>query len=340
MTLASVVIVDAIRSPSSDAQVGVVVDVTVQRGHDVRRLRTAGLFEFERVERMGVGLADDADARPASVAQDRHPGARRLQGPPKQRIGAQRTAQGGGVVAEFSDLGSGLVHEREALVGLHDRSGLEQRVGAAVGDECGQRIGLDVVAPYEHVEPSGVAASYFEPVDRRERLLHGEVPAERRRGCVSSSERLDLACRAETIVTDGPEGVLEIDQFGVGALERVGIEPIGVAVEAVLDVRGRGIEPVEPGSDRRHQVDVAGQREHAGQPAQELVDAAHLRGRADDIGRHGGDRGHRTIESGDQVSDVGRRPRRWPTDDADDAAHGPSGYCRLRPGSGQPTSHR
>ena len=83
-------------------------------------------------------------------------------------------------------------------------------------------------------------------------------------GSVSSCEHVDLACRAETIVADGPQGVLEIDQFGVGALERVGVEPIGVAVQAVLDVGRSSIELIEAGGDRRHQVDTAGQREHAG----------------------------------------------------------------------------
>ncbi len=181
--------------PVGGAQVGVVVDVTVQRGHDVRRLRTARLLEFEGVERVGVGLADDADTRPSGVAQDRHAGVGRLDRPSKQRIGVQRPSQRGGVVAEFTDLGGRLVHERDALVGLHDGAGLEQWVGAALGDEGGQRAGLDVVTPHEHVEASRVTASHLEPVDRRERLLHRQIPAERRCWCVSSGECLDLTRR-------------------------------------------------------------------------------------------------------------------------------------------------
>ncbi len=99
-------------------------------------------------------------------------------------------------------------------------------------------------------------------------------------------------------------------------------------VEIELD---RGRERIELGragqSSAATSVDAADEREHAGQPAQRSVDRADLGGHADDV-RNGGDRG---VEPGDEFSDVRRRPGRWPTDDPDDATHGPTGY--RAPGS-------
>ena len=213
-----------------------VVDVAVQRGHDVRWRRTTGLFEFERVERVRVRLADDANARPAGVAEDRDPRRRRLQRPAEQRIVGQCPAQCRGVVAEFTDLGGSLVHERQTAAGVDDGTGLEQRVGASGGNESCQRLGLDVVAPHEDVETCGIAAAHFESIDRRERLLDREVAAEHRRRRIASGERLDLTSGSEAVVADRPGSVLEVDQFGVGVLEGVSVEVIGVRVEATLDV--------------------------------------------------------------------------------------------------------
>ena len=156
-----------------------VVDITIQRCHHVGRLRATWLFEFERVQRVGVGFADDADAGPTRVAEQRHPGPRRLQRPTQQSVGAQCPAQRGGVVAEFADLGGRLVHERQARPGVDDGARLEQRVGAAFGNERGERLGFDVVAPDEHVQAGRVTPAHLEPVDRGERLLHGEVTPER-----------------------------------------------------------------------------------------------------------------------------------------------------------------
>ncbi len=160
-------------------QVGVVVDVTVQSCHHVGRLLAAGLFEFERVERVGVRFADDADAGPARVAEQRHPGSGRLQRPTQERVGAQRQTECSSVVAEFADLGGRLVDERQTSSGIDDGTGLEQRVGATFGDQCAKSFGFDIVAPHEHVESGRVAPAHLETVDRRERLLYCEVATER-----------------------------------------------------------------------------------------------------------------------------------------------------------------
>ena len=71
ITLASVVIGPWIRNPCSTLQVGVVVDVTVERGDDVRAgVVTALPLDLLAVERMGVRLGDDSDARPPRMSED------------------------------------------------------------------------------------------------------------------------------------------------------------------------------------------------------------------------------------------------------------------------------
>jgi hypothetical protein len=74
--------------------VGVVVDVAVQHGHRVRALalgaRHLGLLAVDRV---AVGLADDADAGPAGVAEHRHARLGLGEREPQQVVGVHRGAQ-------------------------------------------------------------------------------------------------------------------------------------------------------------------------------------------------------------------------------------------------------
>jgi hypothetical protein len=68
-----------------DAEVGVVVDVAVERGHHVRaRVGGRRRFELLAVERVRVGFGDDADARPAGVTEH----GERAVGPPARRSSA------------------------------------------------------------------------------------------------------------------------------------------------------------------------------------------------------------------------------------------------------------
>jgi hypothetical protein len=313
------------------AQVGMVVDVAVQRSDDVRRTCTTGLFEFERVQRVRVRLADDADARPAGVTEDRDLGRRRLQRSTEQRVGNERPAQCRGVVAQLADLCSCLVDERQTPTRAHDGAGLEERIGPAFGDQRVERCGIDVVAPDEDMEARRVASSHFEAVDRRERLLDGEVATQRRNRRVTPGEHLDLTCGAQPVVSDRPQGVLEVDQSGVGPLEVFCVEPVGVRVEPAFDLRRRGVQLIEAGGDRSDHVDVAHQRQHTGQTPECLVDRPGMRCRRDDIDGGRGDRRNRQVQPGGEFASGGRRSRRWSTDDADDAAHGAPGYCRYRP---------
>ena len=70
-----------------DSQVGVVVDVTVERGDDVRAGILAALsLDLFAVERMGVGFGDDADARPPRVSEDGDLGIGRGEGAAKHGV--------------------------------------------------------------------------------------------------------------------------------------------------------------------------------------------------------------------------------------------------------------
>ena len=84
------------------------------------------------VQRVRVGLGDDADARPARVPEHHDLG--RVVG--RARDGAASSsrmaaAEHRGVVAELADLGRGLVHESELAVGGAHRARSEQRIGGA-----------------------------------------------------------------------------------------------------------------------------------------------------------------------------------------------------------------
>ena len=101
------------------------------------------------------------------------------------------------------------------------------------------------MAPHEHVEPGRVAAAYLESIDGRERLLHGEVPAEHRRRRDASGQGDDLAGGPQPIVTDRPQCIFVVDQLSIGLLEFIGVEVAGVGVETLLGVPRDGIEPIE-----------------------------------------------------------------------------------------------
>ena len=125
---------------------------------------------------------------------------------------------------------------------------------------------------------------------------------------------------AQTVPADGPQHVAQGDRLGARPLQLLGVEHGGGQLG--VDVGGVRVELVEPGRDRREQLVVIGQRQHAGQPAQGLVDDP----------RRGGDGAgitadrERRIEAVEQLGPRRRRTGRRTADDADDAAHGCSGY--------------
>ena len=92
-------------------EVGVIVDVAVERADHVGPFVAVELLMVERVR---VGLGDDADARPPRVPEHHHLGGvdRPARGAAARRRGSASRSDRG-VVAELADLGRRLVHERQ-----------------------------------------------------------------------------------------------------------------------------------------------------------------------------------------------------------------------------------
>ncbi len=154
-----------------------VVDVTVQRGHDVRRLR---LRPAARVRSEFSGWVFGSLMMP-TLAQRVWPRiATRASGDCSARRSSasarQRRAKRCGVVAELTDLGGSLVHERQAIVGLARR----RRTGTA--GRCRARRAASAAAAASMSWPQ---TNTWRPAESRprtssrsiaaERLLHGEI---------------------------------------------------------------------------------------------------------------------------------------------------------------------
>ena len=147
---------------------------------------------------------------------------------------------------------------------------LEQRVATALGERRGDGrvVGVEVVVPHEDVDAGGVAAADLHAVDRRQRLLDRQVageaawPAPRparsatARGVRRRSRR--SAHRTSRRAIDG----------GAGPLQLVGVER-RPGPSSASTLGGVGVELVEAGGDRRHQLVVVGQGEHAGHAVQQ-----------------------------------------------------------------------
>ena len=95
-------------------EIGEVVDVAIEYCGDVGAAHLIGLF---RVERMCVGLTDNANAGPASMAEDNCFDIWRIKRMAKQRVRNDRSAKRSGVVAEFTDLGRCFINKTQMTGG-------------------------------------------------------------------------------------------------------------------------------------------------------------------------------------------------------------------------------
>ena len=91
-------------------EISEVIDVAVKYGGDVGPTDLIGLF---RVERMSVGLTDNANAGPTSMAEDNCLDIGRIKRMAKQWVRNDRSAKRSSVVAEFADLGRCLINETQ-----------------------------------------------------------------------------------------------------------------------------------------------------------------------------------------------------------------------------------
>ena len=231
MTLASVVISGAMRRPSSALRSAKLSTSPLSDGDDERAVALALLGAVDRV---GVGLADDADRRPAGVPE--HDGDRLVgrDGQAQQVVGPEGVAQRPGVVAQLADLGGRLVDERQAPVDHPHRARAEQRVGRPAPQQPGDGGAVDVeaVVADEDVQPGRVAAPHLEPVDGRQRLLDRRVRLGRPPARLAAGQVGHGAGGADAVLLDRPHRVLEPDHRGVDRLERGGVTrpgPVGCA---------------------------------------------------------------------------------------------------------------
>ena len=225
------------------------------------------------VDRVGVGLGDDAHAGPAGVTEHGDSGVGTGEGAAQEIVGPHGGAHRPGVVTELADLGGGLVGEREAPTGGADGTAQEQGAAMTVGEDGGdRRVGdVEIVVPDEDVDAGGVAAADLHAVDRRQRLLDREVAGEGSRPGARAGEVGDRGGGAQPVPAQRPQDVAQGDRGDVGGLQLVCVED---ARQGVVELGGVGVELVEPGSDRGDERLVAGEREQPGNTVQRGVDAA------------------------------------------------------------------
>ena len=318
-------------------QVAVVVDVAVECGDDVRRVRAALLFRLRRVERVGVRLTDDADTRPAGVTEQRCAGMWRRHCTAEERVVGQRLAERCGVVPEFTNLCRLLVDEGEhrvafGITGRDDGAVLEERVVAAFVDERSERLGVDVVIPHVEVDARRIPTADLEPINRGKRLLRDEVCRHCSSGRVAAGEGCDLSSCAEPIIANGPQHVGQADEFGVRRFEPFARQSRLVRVELGFTFRSKRIESIEALGQCADELGLAAQGEDPRETTQRRVDLLrrrchfpHVRNRLD--GR---------VEPTEQIFCSRNRSRGWSADDADDAAHSQPRYRLLPLRIGQP----
>ena len=309
-------------------QLGVVVDVAVERGGGIRRPEPIDLLV---IERMGVCLRDDADACPPRVRQDDDLRAIARERLPEQLVADDGRAQHRDVVAELADLGRRLVHEADHVVIEPHRSRSMQRVGPLRAAFPNRRIvEIERVMANDHFDAGGVTPAHLEAVHRRERDLDGEVPVEcRRRGRVAG-QRTHGVGGPEPIAAQGPEAVLQLAQRRVECLvgHGRGGDP---GIETRLEDRELGIQLVQDVDDPDATGRVPQQGPDTGSPAQRGVDRAEVRrgaeepvgtGRVVGPGRRGGlELGARDVESVTEPGEVRRGPIGGTAEHRHDAAH-------------------
>ncbi|MEI2698657.1 MAG: hypothetical protein V9E94_09985 [Microthrixaceae bacterium] len=199
-----------------------VVDISVQDARDERAHRPT---ELVGALGMRVGFRDDADRRPPGVAQHDSVDVRRRERRLEELVGAERVAQGRGVVAELADLCCCLVDDHQDVADPTDRTRSEGRIAPALdlGSDA-RRIQVQAVSGYLQLQARRVAPPDLEPVQRRERLVGAEQNRTPSVADFSGGEVQDLLGGAEPVATDGPDAVPAANERGVHRLDLTRLE--------------------------------------------------------------------------------------------------------------------
>ena len=305
------------REAGAAGEIGVVVDVTVQRSDEVRSVPT---IERLAVDRAGIGLADDADAGPAGVAEHHHLSGVIRQQRAEQPIGGNRLSECLGVVAELTDLGGLLVDEAEHVADPADARTAEGRIVRPIAD-CtseGRFVELHSVIADHEMKTDRVTSPHLEPVeggkcvvDRGHRRNHGR----RRRG---PSEPFDAGADLEPVTTDRPQGVLEPHPRRIESL----VEHLAGGHEPPIELTQRLVEWVESGTGLGSQPWVLQEAGHTRHTQQEAVGFAQGLGRAvEGVRITRIERRNRLAHDVQHLGGGWDRADRRPPDDRDDSAH-------------------
>ncbi len=91
---------------------------------------------------------------------------------------------------------------------------------------------------HEDVQAGRVAAAHLEPIERRQRNLHGMERLDRTRLTDTAPEVLDRARRAQAVPAQRPQRVLDCDDCGVQGFDLdAGVVRVERGVEIDDDIR-------------------------------------------------------------------------------------------------------
>ena len=214
-----------------DAQVGVVVDVAVERADDERRVRPPPGCS---ISSLLTGWALGSEMMP-TLAQRVWPSTatwarRRAQGEAQQLVGGDRGAHRPGVVAELADLGRRLVDERQRTVRRSGPRPIWNSGSPARSASAATIAGSSRSRSWSRTKtwmPAESRPRTSSRSMRRERLLDREVARRARRAGVAPGEGGDRGGGAQAVAADGPQRVAQRDQLGAAPLERVDVEVAG-----------------------------------------------------------------------------------------------------------------
>ena len=305
-------------------EVGEVVDVAVERADHVRSVEV----EQVAVERMGVGLGDDADRRPPRVAEHERAGVVAPQRGPQQLVGGEGGPQHGGVVTQLADLGRRLVDDAQRPVDQTGTARSERLIGRATGDLRlhGGIVDVEGVAAHEHVDTGGVTAPDLEAVEGGQCLVDGEIGLQGTLRREPVAQLGDGLGGPDAVPGDGPEAVPDPDQFVVASLQLDGRQG-GVALHRRLEVLHHLEDLATVVAEPRGDGGVGGQQAHAGHTPEQGVGGEEVIGRVAKRGGRVGAEAEFSGEPGQRVEDLrglGCGSCRRAPGDGDDPAHASS----------------
>ena len=207
-------------------QVGVVVDVAVERGDHVRRRRSAPSSSLLTGWALGSEMMPTLAHRVWPSTDE--PRARRRQRQVQQAVAADRGTQRGGVVAELADLGRRLVDERQHAVGApgptpDGNSGSSLRRASRLASSGSSRS-----SPWSHTKRCSPAES--RPRTSRRSMADSaswtaRKPASAAVARVPPGQRRHGGRGAQAVAAHGPQRRPAADERGVGrsTSSRVGV---------------------------------------------------------------------------------------------------------------------